>query len=519
MRMPVIKASVGGRPVPGRVLSVRVATRLSQPAQAEIALEAYDRSWPLDQSLTIELDDEPLFRGEVTAVELVGGPGSETVCLLRGYDKLHRLRKRQKPRVFEDVTVADLARALTDGLDLTVDCERPGGRIERLVQHRQSDWELLTQAAGRAGLYLVLSGQHLRLHDLKPNGEPVKLALGANLWRVAAEQNRERAVDEVTAIGWHPRKGEFVTEKAGSGKRSRTLVDQPMALLGDAARAAVEVGAARALRVEGVAEGDVRLQPGRTVALSGLDDKVDGLYTLGEAVHEVNVDGYRVKISTEPPESETPQVAASITLGRVTDVSDPDGAGRVEVSLPAYGDVVVGWLPVLCPGAGPGRGVVAMPDPEDLVVVALPHGDPAEGLVLGSVFGSNNAPEKGKHWILHSGAGQVIVLDDDRKAIKLSNADGSCLDLAPDAVTLTARTDMVIEAPGHHLNIRAANIDFDRALLPVPDGATLGPGGVTPGPGGVTLVPGGVTPGPGGVTLVPGGVMPGPGGATGRSAS
>jgi len=121
---------------------------------------------------------------------------------------------------------------------------------------------------------------------------------------------------------------------------------------------------------------------------------------------------------------------------------------------------------VLCPGAGPGKGVVAMPDPGDLVVVALPHGDPAEGLVLGSVFGPHNAPERGKHWILHSGAGQIIVLDDDRKAIKLSNADGSCLDLAPDAVTLTARTDMVIEAPGHHLNIRAANIDFDRALLP-----------------------------------------------------
>ncbi|HZM79958.1 MAG TPA: phage baseplate assembly protein V [Candidatus Limnocylindrales bacterium] len=472
MRMPVIKVSVGGRPVPGRVLSLRVATRLSQPAQAEIAIEAYDNAWPLDQSLTIELDDEPLFGGEVTAVELVSGPGSERVCLLRGYDRLHRLRKRQKPRVFENVTVEDLARTLTADLDLTVESERSGGRIERLVQHRQSDWELLTQAAGRAGLYIVLSGRTLRLSGLKPKGEPIKLVLGANLWRASAETNRERAVDEVTAIGWHPRKGEFVTEKAGSGQQSRTLVDQPMALLSEAPRAAVEAGAARATKIEGVVEGDVRLLPGRAVALSGLDDAVDGVYGLSEAIHEINVDGYQVKISSEPPETEAPPAAASITLGKVTDVSDPDSAGRVEVSLPAYGDVSVGWLAVLCPGAGPGRGVVAMPDPGDLVVVALPHGDPAEGLVLGSVFGTHNAPEKGRHWILHSGAGQVIVLDDDRKAIKLSNADGSCLDLAPDAVTLTAHTDMVIEAPGHHLNIRAANIDFDRALLPVPGGVT-----------------------------------------------
>lgn len=472
MRMPVIKVSVGGRPVQGRVLSVRVSTRLSQPAQAEIALEAQDSSWPLDQSLSIELDDEPLFSGEVTAVELVSGPGSEKVCLLRAYDRLHRLRKRQQPRVFENVTVADLARTLTSDLELSVDAERTGGRIERLVQHRQSDWELLTQAAGRAGLYIVLSGRTVRLHGLKPNGEPIKLVLGDNLWRVSAETNRERAVDEVTAIGWHPRKGEFVTEKAGSGNQSRTLVDQPMALLADAARAAVEAGAARATRIEGVVEGDVRLLPGRAVALSGLDDAVDGNYGLCEAIHEITADGYQVMISTNPPETEPPQAAASLTLGRVTDVSDPDGAGRIEVSLPAYGEVNVGWLSVLCPGAGPGRGVVAMPDPGDLIVVALPHGDPAEGLVLGSVFGTHNAPPKGKQWILHSGAGQIIVLDDDRKAVKLSNADGSCLDLAPDTVTLTARTDMVIEAPGHHLNIRAANIDFDRALLPVSGGLT-----------------------------------------------
>jgi phage protein D/phage baseplate assembly protein gpV len=466
MRMPVIKVDIGGRPVPGRVLSLRVATRLSQPAQAEIALDNHDGSWPLDQSLTIELDDEPLFSGEVTAVELVSGPGSEKVWLLRGYDRLHRLRKRQKPRVFEEVTVADLARELTADLDVRVEAERTGGRIERLVQHRQSDWELLTQAAGRAGLYIVLSGQTLRLRSLKPDGEPVKLVLGGNLWRATAETNRERAVEEMTAIGWHPRKGEFVTEKAGSGQQSRILVDQPMALLSDAPRAAVEAGAARATRIEGIAEGDPRLRAGCAIALSGVDGKVDGVYGLGEAVHEVNLDGYQVRLSTNPPETEAPQAAASLTLGRVTDVSDPDGAGRIEVSLPAYGDVGVGWLSVLCPGAGPGKGVVAMPDPGDLVVVALPHGDPAEGLVLGSVFGTQNAPEKGKHWIIHSGAGQIIVLDDDRKAIKLSNADGSCLDLAPDTVTLTARTDMVIEAPGHHLNIRAANIDFDRALVP-----------------------------------------------------
>jgi len=367
-----------------------------------------------------------------------------------------------------------------------VECDDEGASIARLVQHQQSDWELLAQTASRSGLYLVLIGQTLRITTLRPADPAVKLRAGESLWQTRVEANAGRVVRGVTAIGWHPQRGEVLTERAsGPAHRpggsldpdpgddgARTLVDQSPSQLAAVAQAAVDLSAARAVHVEGVTHGDPALRPGTAIALSGLDDAVDGAYTVCGVVHTVTAAGYQTEFTTEPPAPITPPTGASITLGRVLSVSDPDSSGRVRVSLPAYGDLDVGWLSVLCPGAGPGKGIVALPDPGDLVVIALPHENPAEGIVLGALYGPVSPPDHGvegdavKRWTLHSGGGQVIVIDDTAKSLKLSNADGSTLELAPDTVTLRARTDLVIEAPGHHLSIRAAKVDFEHAPLP-----------------------------------------------------
>ncbi len=485
MIIPKVVVRLDGRQVEARLLGLRVAARISQPAQAEVTLSGPQPGWPIGAQLQIEVAGEPLFDGEVTAVELTRGPGTESAWLLRGYDLLHRLRKRQRPRVFEEVTLEELAQAVVADLGLTVACADSGPQITRLVQHRQSDWDLLSEAASRTGRYLILDGKTLRLTNLGSAERPVRLVLGETLWQARVEANVDRLVETVTAIGWHPQQGEVRTELAArAGHRpgvslepaspgaTRTLVDQPLAQLAEAAQAALDLSAARAVALEGVAPGTVELWPGRTVSISGLDEPVDGTYPVCEAIHTVNAEGYRTRFSTQPPQQAPQPSGASITLGRITSVADPQAAGRVQVSLPAYGDLDLGWLSVLCPGAGPGKGIVALPDTGDLVVVALPHENPAEGIVLGSLYGPAAPPDAGvagsavRRWTLHSGAGQVIVIDDEHKLLRLSNADGSCLELAPDLVTLSAHTDMLIEAAGHNLRIRSASVDFEHAPLP-----------------------------------------------------
>jgi uncharacterized protein involved in type VI secretion and phage assembly len=489
------------------VLSARVASRLAQPAQCEVALcpapggSSWRGGWPLGGRLAVRAagHDEPLFTGEVTAVELVRGPDGSAVHRVRGYDLLHRLRKRQTARVFEDVTVAGLAEALTADLGLTVVAEHPGPRLDRVVQHHRHDLDLLAGTAARAGLFPVLRGDTLHLVSLAGHGEPTALHYGRTLMQVRVEANLDRAARRYTAFGWHPQRAEVIEETASAprtGRRieldpgpgdlgldgARMLVDQPgrgADEVAAAAQAALDRSAGHAVTLHGEAGGHPALWAGRRIDAHGIAAEVDGRYVLTEAVHTVTEAGWLTSVSTRPPEPPEPAAsagsapsAASVTLGRVTDVTDPDGLGRVRVALPGYGDPDAGWLGVLCPGAGRNRGLVLLPDTGDTVLVALPHGVPAGGVVLGSLYGTVPPPDAGvrdgavRRWSLHTADGQSLVVDDAEHSIRLRDRNGSFVELTPALVRLHANADLTLEAPGHAVTVRAATVDFVNATEP-----------------------------------------------------
>ena len=67
---------------------------------------------------------------------------------------------------------------------------------------------------------------------------------------------------------------------------------------------------------------------------------------------------------------------------------DPDALGRIQVAFGALGDVESSWMEVVGVASGAGKGLVALPDVDDLVLVLLIASDPAQGVVLGSLYGS-----------------------------------------------------------------------------------------------------------------------------------
>jgi phage protein D/phage baseplate assembly protein gpV len=481
-----------------RVLSVRVATAFGVPAQCVITLHdaAGYPDWPEPVSLgapfSVDVvgEDTTLFAGEVTAAELVRAADGTMTVRIRGYDLLHRLRRRQTLRVWESVTAAALAEELTAGLGLTVEASPAGssrsGALERVVQHRQSDFDLLVEVAARVGQLVVLDGRTLRLVSLDGYGDAIPLRCGDSLVEAVVEANLDRATGSVTALGWNATDAEPVHAQAGGGYTGRriplevaadgavSLLEQPAVSADDAnalAQLALETRAAQTVVLRGVAEGDARLRPGVRVAVSGMAKSIDGRYVLSNVVQVVDGAGYRTTVSTEPPPLADPERGAAITLGRVTSVDDPLGRGRVRVALPALGDLDAGWLGVVCPGAGRGKGLVALPDVDDTVAVALPHADPTTGLVLGSLYGTVRPPDPGisgdavRRWSLRTADGQSIVLDDDAHLLRLENHDGSHLELAPDAVRIQAKTDLVIDAAGHAITIRASSVEFEHASL------------------------------------------------------
>ncbi|WP_426513862.1 phage baseplate assembly protein V [Dactylosporangium sp. McL0621] len=501
--IPAVEVRAGGAPLPDgcRVRAVRVARRLSQPAQCELTLDdPLGRATELlGAAITVRVagDGQDLFAGEVTGADVVRAADGEAGSRLVAYDALHRLRKRQTPRCFENVDAAGLAEAIAGGIGLSVEAGERGPRFERIVQHRQRDLEVLVATLARVGLYAAVDGAALRLVSLAGHGEAVGLRYGRNLHRAEVTASLERAAARCTASAWRPRTADLLTasaERPGGGRDiglrpspgtdggagTLTLLDEAAGgaeELQAVAQAALDASDARTVVLDGVADGDPRLRPGGRVRVDGIAPALDGGYVLTQVVTTVDADGYLAAVSTRPPERPASRGGAALTLGTVTDVGDPDGCGRVRVGLGAVAGLDLGWLPVLVPGAGAGRGLVVLPDVGDAVLVALPQDAYGGALVVGSLYGTAAAPDgagveggRVRRWSMRTASGQSVVVDDERRSLRLQNDAGSYVELGPDLLRLHAASDLVLEAPGHGITVRAGTVDFEHAIIAVPGG-------------------------------------------------
>jgi phage baseplate assembly protein V len=235
------------------------------------------------------------------------------------------------------------------------------------------------------------------------------------------------------------------------------------------AQADLDVRSAGEISAVLVAEGDPGLRAGGRVRVAGIASELEGTYTVTEAVHTIDAAGYETTLSTRPPQPPSPRRADVVTLGVVDRVDDPESRGRAQVRLVAYPDLVTGWAPVLLSAAGPDKGVVALPDAGDTVLVVLPGGDPAHAVVLGALLGevrthdADDAGPRGGRYSVRTAGGQRVVLDQDARSVVLTDGHGSSVELGPDRVRVTAATDLVLEAPGHALTVRARSVDFEEA--------------------------------------------------------
>lgn len=501
--LPALEIRLGGAPLPPAALAsleqVLVRQALSVPAQCELVLAdprgslAREGVAPGTQlEVRAGQAEEPLFEGDVTAVEMSYGPRRDLRIRIRGYDVLHRLRERQPVRAHAGVSALELARELTGELGLAVEASGPAPPWRHRVQHRQTDLEWLVELAARSGLYLALRGRTLHLATLEGLGAPLPLAYGETLLEADVELNARGACRAVKGAGWSardvtahaavaaaPRSGRAVRASGAgspasgagspaSGERTVANVRAEMsAHVEGQAQALLDASAAREVVLRGVAQGDPRLRPLARVELSGLSPLVTGTYVLSEVTHTIDAErGFLSELSTAPPAAPPRTAAAGMALGVVTEV---DGrTGRVKVRLPAHAGVETDWLQVATLGAGGKKGLTLVPDREDTVLVLYAHDDPAEGVVIGGLYGAEGPPDAGvesgrvQRFSLHSRGGHRVVLDDAKKTLRLEDPTGNFLELGPEGVHLHAEVPLTLEAPGKDIVIRGDAVDFKR---------------------------------------------------------
>ncbi len=170
-----------------------------------------------------------------------------------------------------------------------------------------------------------------------------------------------------------------------------------------------------------------------------------------------------------PPTARWPGVYPAL----VTDIVDPDGQGRVKVSLPwspdGAGSAYAAWARLATLAGGPNRGSWFVPEHGDEVLVAFEAGDPRRPYVLGGLWNGSDAPPQSmdsagnnykkviktrngvtvtlddtdgsEQLLLETPGGQQLTLADGPGSITLQDANGNSIKLDPSGVTVTRRRE------------------------------------------------------------------------------
>jgi uncharacterized protein involved in type VI secretion and phage assembly len=162
----------------------------------------------------------------------------------------------------------------------------------------------------------------------------------------------------------------------------------------------------------------------------------------------------------------------------VSDIKDPDGQGRVKVTLPWSPDTGGGsydtWARLATLMAGNNRGSWFIPDVNDEVLVVFEGGDPRRPYVIGGLWNGKDSPPDsmdgaGNNYrkvlrsrngvkltmddtngqeklIVETPGGQKITLKDGPGAVEIVDSNGNSVKLETSGITITASAKVTIKA-------------------------------------------------------------------------
>lgn len=469
----------------------------------------------------------PLMFGEVTAVEAEFDAGG-TFTVIRGYDPAHRLHHGRRTAAYTQATASDIVTTVARRAGLTPGTiESTTTVFDHISQGGQTDWEFLTGLARAGGFELTVREGKVHFGAAKQaasapesGGEskiPLALELGRDLLRLRAVVTSAQQVKEVEVRGWDvtTKKALVATEPTATttaelpgtdpqklaeafGAGSYVSTDVPhgtQAEVDAAARALAAEVASGFASLEGVARGNPALAADVAISIAGLGEPFDGKYTLTSARHRFDSTGgytttFTVSGRSDPSllgltTSSDSEAHRGVAIGIVTDAGDPEGLGRVKVSLPwLAADYVSDWARTVQPGAAKDRGWMVLPEVGDEVLLGFEQGDLGRPYVLGGLYNGIDKPSAKGPGLIDGGTGavnrrslvsrlghRIDLLDDSAKATGITVATGDdalTLNLDAEATRITVHSDgsiviegargVTIDAAGSELQLKGGKV-------------------------------------------------------------
>ena len=178
----------------------------------------------------------------------------------------------------------------------------------------------------------------------------------------------------------------------------------------------------------------------------------------------------------------------------VSDIKDPDGQGRVKVTLPwspdTGGDQYDAWARLVTMMAGNNRGTWFVPDVNDEVLVVFEGGDPRRPYVVGGLWNGKDSPPEsmdgaGNNYkkvirsrngvkvtlddqdgqeklILETPGGQRVTMKDGPGSVVIEDSNGNSVKLETSGITVTASAKVTVNAS--QVAVSAGMVTVDSAM-------------------------------------------------------
>jgi uncharacterized protein involved in type VI secretion and phage assembly len=178
----------------------------------------------------------------------------------------------------------------------------------------------------------------------------------------------------------------------------------------------------------------------------------------------------------------------------VSDIRDPDGQGRVKVTLPwapdPTGSRYEAWARLATLMGGNNRGSWFVPDVSDEVLVAFEGGDPRRPYVVGGLWNGRDAPPDSmdgagnnfrkvlrsrngvkltlddtngqERFVAETPGGQTVTLKDGPGAIDVVDSNGNSVKLGPSGITVNASSKVTVTAS--LLEVSASMVTVNSAM-------------------------------------------------------
>jgi len=418
--------------------------------------------------------------------------------------------------IYADKTDSDIISELIGNHGLSSDVDATDVTHRELVQYYCSDWDFVMMRAEANGLLVIVEDSKLSVKAPAVSGQPaIEVTWGLDLFEFHADLDARDQVATVNVVAWDPKNQAVVEANSQSktlnrqgnldsaeladllGKSPMTLQSATMldrtALTAWADAQQVKSGLARIQGRLGI-EGTGKAAVGTMIKVAGVGARYNGNVFVGGLTHEISDGEWRTNVDFGLPSqwfAENLDVAAPLASGWVPGAAglqigivkklaeDPAGEHRVQVELPLLkiSDKQV-WARLLQFYASNSFGAFYVPEIGDEVVIGYFNDDPANPVILGSLYSSNRAPpypledennikailtrskarieidDKDSIITIKTSAENQVVIDDKGKSILVKDQHGNSLKLDQDGITLDSIKDITMTAKGN-INAKA----------------------------------------------------------------